>query len=70
MVLNVTENKQNVACSYTKTDKCMNEFGRSVNGQTLWGEGGTTSSYYTPSTLVKGETVLIPVLNHHQLNPY
>lgn len=52
----------------------MNEFDRSVNGQTHFGgEGGgrgTTASYYTPSTLVKGETVLIPVLNHHQLNPY
>lgn len=40
MVLNVTENKQNIACSYTKTDRCMNEFGRSVKGQTLLGEGG------------------------------
>lgn len=33
MVLNVTENKQSVACSYTKTDRCVNEVGRSVNGQ-------------------------------------
>lgn len=50
----------------------MNEFDRSVNGQTHFGgRGGTTASYYTPSTQVKGETVLIvPVLNHHQLNPY
>lgn len=32
----------------TKTDTCMNEFDRSVNGQTLGGLGGTTSSYYTP----------------------
>lgn len=47
MLLNVTENKKR-ACNCTKTDTCMNEFDRSVNGQTLRGLGGTTSSYYTP----------------------
>ncbi len=40
MVLNVTEIKPNVACSYTKTDRCMNEFDRSVNGQTHFGGEG------------------------------
>lgn len=34
MVLNVTENKPNMACSYTKTDRCMNESDRSVNEKT------------------------------------
>lgn len=35
MLLNVTENKR--ACNCTKTDTCMNEIGRSVNGQTFGG---------------------------------
>lgn len=40
--------KKKGACNCTKTDTCMNEFGRSVDGQTLGGGwGGTTSSYYT-----------------------
>lgn len=56
---------QIMACSYTKTDRCMNEFDRSVNGQTHFGgkggEGagaGARPLTITPSTLVKGETVL------------
>lgn len=43
-MLNVTENKPNAACSYTKTDRCMNEFDWSVmDRHTFWtgaGKGG------------------------------
>lgn len=49
-MLCVTENKCNLACSYIKTDKCMNEFDGSVNEQTNFEGGGgrnTTANHDT-----------------------
>lgn len=59
------------AVTHRQTGAWMSLTGQWMDRHTLGGGGGTTASYYTPSTQVKGETVLIvPVLNHHQLNPY
>lgn len=52
-------------------DRRMNESDRSVNEKThVGGGGGTRHLAITRSTLVKGETVLTPILNHYQLNLY